>query len=100
LRRAAAFWSLASTLVPGNTNGTADVFVRDRLTGITERVGVDSRERQAIGAGIDTNFGRPAISADGRYAAFASSATNPVKGDRNQVADISFGTGGPAPPSG
>jgi Tol biopolymer transport system component len=86
--RFVAFWSFASTLVPGDSNGAADVFVRDRVTGTTERVSVDSRERQAIGAGIDTNFGRPAISADGRYVAFASSATNLVRGDRNQVADI------------
>lgn len=86
--RFVAFWSFASTLVPGDTNGAADVFVRDRLTATTERISVDSRERQAVGAGIDTNFGRPAISADGRYVAFASSATNLVKGDRNQVADI------------
>jgi Tol biopolymer transport system component len=49
---------------------------------------VDSREREATGAGLDTNFGRPAISADGRFVAFASSATNLVKGDRNQAADI------------
>jgi Tol biopolymer transport system component len=86
--RFVAFWSFASTLVPGDTNGAADVFVRDRLAGTTERVSVDSRGRQAIGAGIDTNFGRPAISANGRFVAFASSATNLVKGDRNQVADI------------
>jgi Tol biopolymer transport system component len=86
--RFVAFWSFASTLVPGDTNGAADVFVHDRVTGTTERVSVDSRERQATGAGIDTNFGRPAISADGRFVAFASSATNLVKGDRNQVADI------------
>jgi Tol biopolymer transport system component len=86
--RFVAFWSFASTLVPGDTNGAADVFVHDRVTGATERVSVDSRERQATGAGVDTNFGRPAISADGRYVAFASSATNLVKGDRNQAADI------------
>jgi Tol biopolymer transport system component len=87
--RFVAFWSFASTLVPGDTNGTSDVFVRDRQAGTTERVSVDSRERQAVGGGqFDTNFGRPAISADGRFVAFASSATNLVKGDRNQSADI------------
>jgi Tol biopolymer transport system component len=86
--RFVAFWSFASTLVPGDTNGTTDVFVHDRLTGTTERVSVDSHERQATGASIDTNLGRPAISADGRYVAFASSATNLVKGDRNQASDI------------
>jgi Tol biopolymer transport system component len=90
--RFVAFVSLASTLVPGDTNGTSDVFVRDQTTGTTERVSVDGRGRQSTGgdAGgvLDTNWGPPAISADGRYVAFASSATNLVKGDRNQVADV------------
>jgi Tol biopolymer transport system component len=90
--RYVAFWSFASTLVPADTNGTSDVFVRDRVTGTTERVSVDSRERQATGGDqggvLDTNFGRPVITPDGRYVAFASSATNLVKGDRNQAVDI------------
>jgi Tol biopolymer transport system component len=90
--RFVAFVSLASTLVPGDTNGTSDVFVRDGVTGTTVRVSVDSRGRQSTGgdAGgvLDTNWGAPAISADGRYVAFASSATNLVKGDRNRVADV------------
>ena len=90
--RFVAFVSLASTLVAGDTNGTSDVFVRDRITGTTERVSVTSRGRQSAGgdAGgvLDTNWGPPAISADGRYVAFASSATNLVKGDRNGVPDV------------
>ena len=90
--RFVAFRSLASTLVPGDTNEVGDVFVHDRSTGVTERVSVDSRERQAVdadqGGVLDSNFGPPAISADGRFVAFASSATNLVKSDRNQVADI------------
>jgi Tol biopolymer transport system component len=90
--RFVAFWSFASTLVPGDTNGSTDVFVHDRLTATTERVSVTSRERQATGGDqggvLDTNWGRPAISADGRFVAFASSATNLVKGDRNQTVDV------------
>jgi Tol biopolymer transport system component len=90
--RFVAFVSLASSLVAGDTNGTSDVFVRDRIAGTTERVSVDGRGRQSTGgdAGgvLDTNGGPPAISADGRYVAFASSATNLVKGDRNRVADV------------
>jgi Tol biopolymer transport system component len=90
--RYVAFWSFASNLVPGDTNGTSDVFVRDRLTGAIERVSVDSRERQATGGDqggvLDTNFGRPAITPDGRFVAFASSATNLVKGDRNNSVDV------------
>src|SRR5215207_4490550 len=60
--RYVAFWSSASTLVPGDTNGVGDVFVHDRSTGVTERVSVDSRERQAggdQGGVLDTNFGPP-----------------------------------------
>jgi Tol biopolymer transport system component len=90
--RYVAFWSRASNLVPGDTNDTNDVFVHDRATGTTERVSVDSRERQSVGGDrdglLDINFGRPVISADGRYVAFATSATNLAKGDRNQTVDI------------
>lgn len=90
--RFVAFVSLASTLVADDTNGTSDVFVHDRVTGTTERVSVTSRGRQSTGgdAGgvLDTNWGPPAISANGRYVAFASSATNLVKGDRNTVPDV------------
>ena len=85
--RFVAFWSSASTLVAGDTNGTTDVFVRDRQTQTTERVSVDSLERQSAGGDAfgspDTSFGRPAISGDGRFVAFASTAINLVKGDRN-----------------
>jgi Tol biopolymer transport system component len=90
--RFVAFWSRASTLVAGDTNGTNDVFVHDRSTGVTERVSVDSKERQAVGGDrdgvLDINYGRPAISADGRFVVFASSATNLVSGDKNQTVDV------------
>src|SRR5262249_13832734 len=45
-----AFVSDASNLVPGDTNGQADVFVYDRLRGELERVSVDSAGNQANGA--------------------------------------------------
>lgn len=90
--RFVAFWSLASNLVPGDTNGTGDVFVHDRVTGTTERVSVNSKGRQAIGGDangvLDFNAGPPAISADGRYVAFASSAANLVSGDKNNAVDV------------
>jgi Tol biopolymer transport system component len=78
-----AFDSDASNLVPGDTNGVLDVFVHDLQTGATSRVSVDS-------AGVQGNNGSawPSISADGRYVAFASSATNLVPGDTNQTDDI------------
>src|SRR5438552_1365614 len=74
--RFVAFTSAAINLVPGDTNGVADVFVHDRLTGTTERVSVDSAGNQGNG---DSRC--PAISADGRFVACASAATNLVPGD-------------------
>jgi len=74
--RYVAFVSLADTLVTGDTNGQSDVFVKDRLTGSTTRVSTDSNGVQ----GNSDSF-IPAISADGRYVAFSSLASNLVTGD-------------------
>ncbi|CAM5677586.1 putative protein OS=Kitasatospora aureofaciens OX=1894 GN=GCM10010502_46950 PE=3 SV=1 [Kitasatospora aureofaciens] len=73
--RYAAFTSTAANLVPGDTNGKSDVFVRDLRTGRTERVDTGPDGVQADGASFEA-----AISADGRYVAFSSSATNLVPG--------------------
>ena len=73
-----AFSSDASNLVAGDTNGTEDVFVRDRKTHVTRRVSVGPGGAQANSASFD-----PAISADGRYVAFSSDASNLVAGDTN-----------------
>jgi len=85
--RFAVFSSYANNLVPGDTNGTYptghDVFVRDRLNGTTERVSVDSLEAQGNGE----SFGY-SISADGRYVAFQSDASNLVAGDTNASSDV------------
>jgi len=81
--RYVAFQSYASNLVPGDTNDASDVFVHDRLTGVTERVSVDSAGNQGSGW---SEF--PAISADGRYVAFESEASNLVSGDTNWVPDV------------
>jgi Tol biopolymer transport system component len=81
--RYVSFLSAASNLVVGDNNGFLDVFVRDRQLGTTERVSVSS-------AGTQSNDGsnNPAISADGRFVAFRSHATNLVSGDTNNVDDI------------
>ena len=78
-----AFASFASNLVSGDTNDTSDIFVRDRLTGQTTRVSVDSSGMQGNGWSYD-----PSISADGRYVAFNSEATNLVAGDTNDRRDV------------
>jgi hypothetical protein len=83
-----AFKSPATNLVFGDTNESTDAFVRDRTTGTTERVSINSAEEQANGdsqegAGIGFPAGGPDISADGRFVAFHSTATNLVPGDTN-----------------
>jgi Tol biopolymer transport system component len=81
--RFVAFASAASNLVPGDTNGAWDVFVRDRLAGVTRRVSVASNGRQGNGTSD-----WPAISADGRYVAFNSAASNLVASDSNDALDV------------
>jgi Tol biopolymer transport system component len=80
--RYVAFDSAATNLVAGDTNAGRDIFVRDLVGGTTERVSVDSGGTQATGPSRS-----PAISADGRYVAFTSSATNLVLGDTNGQED-------------
>jgi len=81
--RFVGFYSLASNLVPGDTNGVEDVFVHDRLTGQTTRVSVASDGTQGNGP----SWG-PSISADGRFVAFESRASNLVPGDTNDTTDV------------
>ncbi|MGB8981913.1 MAG: hypothetical protein WCC12_08565, partial [Anaerolineales bacterium] len=79
-----AFTSEATNLVSGDTNDLPDVFVHDRQTGLTERVSVADDESQANSWSEDP----PAISADGRYVAFVSMASNLVSGDTNNIMDV------------
>ena len=84
--RYVVFTSAAANLVPGDTNGETDVFVHDFQTGATERVSVNSAGEEANG-GSSLRRGA-AISADGRYVVFQSTATNLVPGGtsgRSQV---------------
>ncbi len=86
--RYVAFTSNASNLVAHDTNNLADVFVRDLRTGRTTRVSVSSRGRQAGGDRTRNGSNAPSISANGRWIAFHSAASNLVRGDTNRVFDI------------
>lgn len=77
------FASEASNLVPGDTNGEIDIFVRNTVSGTTTRVSVDSIGTQANG-----RSGSPVISADGKFVCFDSEASNLVPGDTNNAFDI------------
>lgn len=81
--RFVAFQSDASNLVQGDTNGVGDVFVRDLRTGTTKRISVATGGKQANG-----KSSLPSFSANGRYVAFPSDATNLVPGDTNGETDI------------
>lgn len=85
-----AFVSFASNLVPGDTNGTWDVFVANVDTGAIERVSVRSDESQvsdpsgevgALGAQVSLSY-------DGRFVAFMSAANDLVGDDVNGGQDI------------
>lgn len=69
--------------MPGDTNGRADIFVRDRQTGTTTRVSV-------AGDGSQANdwSSTPSISRDGRYVTFHSHASNLVPDDTNGTDDV------------
>ena len=77
------FSSGATNLVAGDTNGHRDLFLRDRRLGTTVRVDVSTSGSQSNGP---VRFS--ALSADGRWAAFGSAATNLVAGDANGVRDV------------
>ena len=76
------FNSDASTLVTGDTNYKYDVFVHDRESGETTRVSLDSNGTQGNNGAFT-----PSISADGRFVAFHSDASNLVSGDTNNYCD-------------
>lgn len=78
-----SFWSDSSNLVVGDLNFVRDIFVIDRLAGTTSLASVSS-------AGVQGNAisSRPAVSGDGRFVAYRSTASNLVAGDVNLVGDV------------
>jgi Tol biopolymer transport system component len=81
--RHVAFWSRATNLVEGDTNGRSDAFVHDRVTGSTVLVSVAGDGTQGNG-----DSARPVISGDGRLVAFESTASNLVPGDNDHAGDV------------
>lgn len=110
--RFVAFASRATNLVPNDNNFRTDIFIHDRLTGKTERVSVDSSGNEGNGDShytelenpwiidsgmcacfttVDPFFigsGSPSITADGRFVAFDSSASNLITKDMNTRQDV------------
>jgi len=82
--RYVAFYSDAGNLVADDINGLADIFLHDLVNGATSRVSLDQGGAESLGGGSY----RPAISTDGRYAAFQTAAANLVVGDTNNQPDV------------
>ena len=92
--RLVAFESRAPNLVEDDNNGSWDAFVRDRLTGRTERVSVTSAGKESTPASATTPDGpvfitemMPSISGNGRFVAFRSRASDLVGADANDNYD-------------
>lgn len=83
--RFVGFGSFATNLVPSDGNVTSDVFVRDRQIGFTKQADVNDQGQEANGGTPDVV---PALSGDGKQIGFVSFATNLVRIDSNQVADV------------
>lgn len=79
-----AFRSFESDLVPGDTNGAEDIFVRHVLEGWTERVSL-SRAGDEIAAGPART---PALSGNGRFTAFTTGSGDVIPGDNNGTVDV------------
>ncbi len=78
-----AFESAATNLVPDDTNGVSDIFVRDVLNGTTRKISTGPAGEAARGASEN-----PQLSADGRYVIYESLAGNLVVNDTNQTREI------------
>jgi len=81
--RYVVFQSDATDLVPGDTNGVSDIFVRDLFTGTTRLVSVALDGGSANGACSD-----PVMTPDGTCIVFLSQASNLVAGDANGIMDV------------
>ena len=81
--RFVVFATSATTFSGFDTNGVADIYVRDRLLHLTTRVSLKTG-----GAQGDAGSSDPRISGDGRYITFSSDATNLVDGDIQGEEDV------------
>ncbi|MFO1159714.1 MAG: Calx-beta domain-containing protein [Reyranellaceae bacterium] len=74
------FWSSATNLVSGDTNGKQDIFIKNLVTGVVTRVSTD-----AVGAQSNGDSDQPVFSPDGTKVAFISKATNLAPFDTNGI---------------
>ena len=84
-----AFYSHTSTLVPNDKNGIWDIFLWEKNKAFLKRVSLtaDGKEREQ-GNESANRVVSPAISGNGRYIAFSTTATNMVPGDAKNYQDV------------
>jgi tricorn protease-like protein len=79
----AVFQSTSKSIVSGDTSGIGHVYARDLTTGTLERISTNGSGKP----GDKQSFGAT-VSADGRYVAFSSGASNLVRTDTNEKQDV------------
>ncbi len=84
-----AFYSNVATLVADDKNGLWDIFLWEKNTALLKRVSMtaDGKEREQ-GNESANRIVAPAISGNGQYIAFATTANNMVAGDNNNFQDV------------
>jgi hypothetical protein len=80
--RYVVYMSVASNLIAGDTNGSADIFLKDMLTGTTTRVSLRQN-----GAQLSAPSTRPSMSGDGKKIVFNTTASNIIANDTNGQPD-------------
>lgn len=92
-----AFGSRADGLVPGDTNGVSDIFIRDLTAGTTQRVSLDSSGQESDGCAVglgrvagckDYGVFHSSISGDGRHVVFEGWASDFIENDLNNAPDV------------
>jgi Tol biopolymer transport system component len=86
--RFVAFGSFSTNLVPNDTNSKEDLFVHDRLTGMTTRWNVRPDGSQSDWTGLYFAASFPGFSGDGRFLSFTAWSDDLVGGDTNGVRDV------------
>lgn len=76
--------SYADNLVPGDSNGVADIFLYDRASGTTTLLTANQAGNRSGANGSST----PVLSGDGRTLVFQSAAPDLVPGDENRTGDV------------
>jgi Tol biopolymer transport system component len=82
--RTGVFWAHRPDLVPRDSRAYLDLFLYDRRARAIRPLTIGRRDgRRMLGT-----TGIPAISADGRWLAFASDSAALVRGDTNERSDV------------